>query len=105
MLQIESPSKYCPFDAMHRSRRVFPFSKQSRNSCKVTPFNAPVVFFFTSSTSAKRFPLRNFSFGGIKISGTERDGVIMAGREAGSCCFWLKIVLTLKALCAAALSW
>ena len=90
---------------MHRSRRVFPFSKQSRNSFNVMPFNASVVFFCTSSTSAKRFPLRNFSFGGIKISGTERDGVIMAGGEAGSCCFWLKIVLTLKALCAAALSW
>jgi hypothetical protein len=29
---------------------------------------------------------------GIKRSRTERDRVIMAGGEAGSCCFWLKIV-------------
>jgi hypothetical protein len=35
---VESPSKYCPFDAMHRSKRVFHFSKQMK------PFNAPVVF-------------------------------------------------------------
>ena len=32
------------------------------------------------------------SFGGIKRSRTERDRVNMAGGEAGSCCFWLKIV-------------
>ena len=92
MLQIQSPSKYCPFDALHRSKRVFHFSKQCWYSCKVMPFNASVVFLFTSSTSAKRFPLRTFSFGGIKRSRTERDRVNMAGGEAGSCCFWLKIV-------------
>ena len=33
-----------------------------------------------------------FSFGGIKRSRMERDRVNMAGGEAGSCCFWLKIV-------------
>jgi len=33
-----------------------------------------------------------FSFGGIKRSCTERDRVNMAGGEAESCCFWLKIV-------------
>ena len=39
------------------------------------PFNASVVFFFTSSTSAKVFLWGLFSFGGIKRSRPERDRV------------------------------
>jgi hypothetical protein len=58
----------------------------------VMPFNASVVFFFTSSTFAKLFPLRTFFIRGIKRSRAERDRVTMAGGEAVSCCFWLKIV-------------
>jgi hypothetical protein len=55
-------------------------------------FCASVDFFFTSSTSAKRFSLSTFFIWGNNSSRTERDLVNLAGAEAGSCCFWLKIV-------------
>ena len=64
MLALLSPSKYSPFEAMHRSRRVFRCSKQSWKSCEVLPITASIAFFFTFSTSASRFPLWTFFLGG-----------------------------------------
>ena len=74
---------------MHRSKRVFHFSKQSWNSCKVMPLNASVVFFFTSSTSAKGFPLRNFFIRGNKKKSGSISNCYFNSRHASTRdCFW-----------------
>lgn len=52
-----TPSKYFSFEAMHRSRRVFRYSKQCWSSCEMMPFNVSVGFFFTSSRSANSVTL------------------------------------------------
>ena len=45
---------------------------------------------FTSSTSAKRFPLRTFSSGETKNSHLGQDGVTRDGGAERSCHFWSK---------------
>ena len=60
---LQSPSKHSPFDAMHISRRFFHCSKQFLNLFILMPLSTSAVFCFTSSTLAKRFPLRIFHLG------------------------------------------
>ena len=90
---------------MHRSKRVFCFSKQSRNSCKVMPFNASVVFFFTFSTSTKRFPFRSFFIQGNKKKSHGARSGEYCGWRSWVMLFLVKNCFTLKSLCAAALLW
>ena len=60
MFKFQSPSKCSVFGAIHLSRCFFHCSKLLLNLLILMPFNASSVFCFTSSTSAKHFPLRNF---------------------------------------------
>ena len=55
--KLQSPSKYCPVDAIHLSRHFFHCSKQFLYSLILMPFSDSASFCFTSSTSAKHFPL------------------------------------------------
>ena len=60
MFKLQSPSKYCPL-IQYTSQDIFFYcSKQFLNSSILMPFSASAVFCFTSSTSAKHFPLRTF---------------------------------------------
>ena len=60
MFKLQSPSKYSPFDAVHPWRHFTHCSEQFQNSLIWMPFSAFAIFCFTSSTSAKPFPLRTF---------------------------------------------
>ena len=62
MFKLQSPSKYSPFDAIHILRLFFPLLKQFLNTSLLMPFIASAIFCFTSSTFAKYFRLRTFSF-------------------------------------------
>ena len=60
-----------------------------------TPFSASAVSCFTSSTSAKRFPLRTFINQENKNqSCSRRDRMNREGGAQGSCCFWSKLLNT-----------
>ena len=66
MFQLRSPSKYAPFYVTHLLRCSFHCSEQFLNSLSLMPFSASAIFCFTSSTSAKHFPLRTFFIWGNK---------------------------------------
>ena len=66
MFKLQSPSKYSPFDAIHLWRHFFHCSKQFLNLSILMPFSPSATCCFTSSTSAKCFPLRNFFIWGNK---------------------------------------
>ena len=57
----QSPPECSPSDAVPLVRRASHRSHQSLNSSILMPGSASAIFCFTSSTSAKRFPLRTFS--------------------------------------------
>lgn len=77
MLQIETPLKYCSFDAMVLMCFHFPLFKAIWKSCKMMPFNASAIFFFTT--------LQN-----VYVWGLFLFWVNMADGQAGSCRFWSK---------------
>ena len=58
--KLQSPSKYSPLNAIHLSRCFFHCSQQFLNVSILMPFSASAVFYFTSSTLTKHFPLRTF---------------------------------------------
>ena len=60
MFKLQSPSKYSPFDAIHLSRHFFHCSEQFLNLSILMPSRVSAIFCFTSSTSAKCFPLKIF---------------------------------------------
>ena len=67
MFKLQSPSKYSPCDATHPLiETFFDYSKQFLNLSMLMLFSAFAIFCFTSSTSAKHFPLRNFFIPGNK---------------------------------------
>ena len=77
MFKLKSSSKYFPFDVLYLWRHFFYCSKQFLNSSILMPFSASAFFCFTSSTSAKYFPLRTFFHQGKpKKSLGDRDGKI-----------------------------
>ena len=59
MFKLQSPSKSSPFDAVLLSR-CFSAAQTVFELVNLMPFSASTVFCFTSSTLAKRFPLRSF---------------------------------------------
>ena len=61
MFKLGSPSKCPPLDARLPSRALFRCSKRRLSPSILPSFRASAIFCFTSSTSAKRFPLRTFS--------------------------------------------
>ena len=70
MFELQSPSKYSPFDAIHLLRRFFPLLK---NDFWIRWFWCLLVLLlfclfvcFISPTLAKCFPLRTFFIWGIK---------------------------------------
>ena len=67
MFKPQSPSKYSPFDAVHPSR-LSHCSREFLNTLILMPFSASAIFCFTSSTSARLFPLRIFFIQGNKKS-------------------------------------
>ena len=67
MFELQSPSKYSPFDAIHLSRCFCPLHKTVFELINLMPFSA-AIFCFTTSTSAKHFPLRTFFIWGNKKS-------------------------------------
>ena len=72
--KLQSPSKYSPFDAIHLFRRFFHCSEKFLNLI-LMPCSAFAIFCFTSSTLAKRFPLRTFHLGKPKQKSLgERSG-------------------------------
>ena len=66
MFKLQSPSKYSPLDAIHLIEIFFHCSQQFLNSSILMSFSASAIFCFTSSTSAKHFPLRTFFIPGNK---------------------------------------
>ena len=82
MFKLQSPSKYSPFHDVHLLRHFFPLlKKQFLNLWILMPFSASDLFGFTSSTSAKTFPLRTFFILGNKQSHMGQDPV---NREGGA---------------------
>ena len=55
--QLQSPSNYSPFDAVHHLRCFFHCSKQFLNLLTLMPFSAFAVSCFTSSTCAHKSPI------------------------------------------------
>ena len=96
IFKLHSPSKYSPFDTIHLSRCFFHYFKQFLNSSIVMPFSTSAIFCFTSSTLAKRFPLRTFSIqrNEQKKSCSGQDGVNGEGGARGSCRFWSRLLNT-----------
>ena len=89
--KLQSSSKYSPSDAIHLSRLLSHCSKQFLNSSILMPFSASAVFCFTSSTSAKHFPLRTlFSPGETTKILWGQDQVNREGGAPGSCYFGSK---------------
>ena len=69
----------------------FHCSKQVLNSFILMPFSASAIFWFTSSTLAKWFPLRTFFY--PRKQNKRHFGWDWRNREGGargSCCFWSK---------------
>ena len=66
MFELQSPSKYSPFDTTPLIEMFFHCSKQFLNSSILMLFSASAIFCFTSSTLAKHFPLRTFFIWGNK---------------------------------------
>ena len=63
VFKLQSPSKYSPFDATQLQKCFLHCSKQFLNWSILMPFSASAFCSFvclTSSTWAKRFPLRTF---------------------------------------------
>ena len=87
LFQLQSPSKYSPFDAIHLLRSFFHCSKQFLNLSILVPFSASAIFCFTYSTSAKHFPLRTSR---ETQSHSGWDWVNREGGVEGSCCFGSK---------------
>ena len=77
--KLQSPSKYSPFDAIHLFRRFFHCSEKFLNLLILMPCSAFAIFCFTSSTLAKRFPLRTFVTQGNKIKSLGRGRVNRVG--------------------------
>ena len=75
MFKLQSPSKYCPFDAIHLLRWFFHCIKQFSNSLLWMPFCASAMFCFTFSILARHFPLRTFFIQRNKqrVSGVRSD--------------------------------
>ena len=94
MFKSPSPSKCSPCDAIHLPRCFSHGSKQFLNSSILMPFSASAIVClfvcFTSSTSAKHFPLRTLLIQGNKQSCSRQDLVNREGEAWGSCHFWLK---------------
>ena len=63
--KLQSPSKHS-FDAIYLLRHFFHCSKQFLNLLILMPFSTSAVFYFTSSTPTKCFPLRTFFIQGNK---------------------------------------
>lgn len=59
MFLLLLPSKYSPFDKMHRHGRIFQRPKLYWNSCYGVLFNVSVVFFFAISTAANYVTLES----------------------------------------------
>ena len=97
MFKLQSPSKYFPFNAIYPLRLFSHCSKQFLNLLILMPFSASAIFCFTSSTSAKCFPLRTFF-----IQGNKRKSLLgwdLVNREDGtreSCSFLVKNCWTLS---------
>ena len=77
MFKFQSASKYSPFDAI-RVSRLFSTAQKFLNSSMLMLFSASAVFCFTSSTSAKLFPLGTFFIQGTKK--VTRVGIRWIGR-------------------------
>ena len=92
MFILQTSSKCTLFDATDPSRQFFHCSKQFLNSSILMPFSASAIFCFTSSTSAKCFPLRISFIQGNKakvaVVEIEWIGRVRHGGHAG---FWSKI--------------
>ena len=88
MFKFQSPSKYSPFDATHLWRFFSHCSEHFFNSSILMPFSASAIFCFTSSTSAKRFPLGTFFTKG----NSKKSLGARSGKQGGweSCCFLVK---------------
>ena len=66
MFELQSPSKYSPFDAIHLARRFPHSSKQFLNSLILMPFSAFVIFLFRFFNIGKTFPFEGFFIRGNK---------------------------------------
>ena len=88
MFKLQSSSKYSPFDAIHLSRH-FSTIQNSFWTCRFWSFSASAIFCFTSSTSAKYFPLRTFFTQGNKKKVTQGK-IRWIGRvgHRGHAAFW-----------------
>ena len=82
--------EYAAFHAVPLSRCFFHCSNQFSTLSILMPFSASAIFCFTSSTSAKRFPLRTFSSRKTKKSHLGQDRVNREGGTRGSGHFWSK---------------
>ena len=60
MFKLQLPSKYSAFDAVHLTRWFFHRSERVLNLSILKSFGASAIFCFTSTASAKCFPLRTF---------------------------------------------
>ena len=98
MFNLQPPSKYSPFDAIHLSRH-FSTIQNSFWTCRFWSFSASAIFCFTSSTSAKYFPLRTFFTQGNKKKVTQ---VNREGGAQGSCRFLVINYWSLSAVWAGA---
>ena len=78
MFKLQSPSMYCPFDAIQLLRHFFHCSKQFLNSLVLMPFSASAIFCITSSTLANISLWGDFSSGKKKLPrvrlGNKEDG-------------------------------
>ena len=101
MFKLQSFSQYCPFDATHLLRHFFHCSKPFLNSSILMPFSASGSFCFTSSTSAKVFPLDFFYPGKQKSLGARLGEQRGQGMKVVP--FWVKNCQTVSAVWAGVL--
>ena len=60
MFELQSPSKYFPFDAIPLLRWIFRHSKQFLNSFTLMPFSASILVLFCFFHIGKMFPFDDF---------------------------------------------
>ena len=99
--------KDCVFNCSTPIKMFFPLLKMFLNSCILMPFSASAVFCFTSSTSAKCFPLRTFSIWETnkKVAGGEIRWTDRVGHWGQVMPFLVTNCWTLSGVWAGVLAW
>ena len=71
MFKLQSPLRYSLFDTTYLSGYFFHCSKRFLNMSILMPFSASAIFVLDLCTSAKPYPLKNFSYGETKVAWSE----------------------------------